>query len=158
MVKSTITLVHIYCSPLWEDKFIPLIYDICDHFMGSIYHNIFKEYSPNFSSHAKELISTMGEYFSYIIIWGSKKTHLLQKIIPDRMVLEDISFQTMIDGVFPKMYGDKRRGWTKFPLNLGSLVIHNSTHANFLGKRITNFKLGEAPKRFYNNQSIVTHI
>ena len=29
--------VHIYCSVLWEDNFIPLIYDICDHFICHVY-------------------------------------------------------------------------------------------------------------------------
>ena len=61
--------IHIYCSTLWDDNFIPLIYDICDHFVGSIYQNIFKEYAPTFL--ARALVSTMGdwyvgEYFSYI--------------------------------------------------------------------------------------------
>ena len=46
-------LVHIYCSALREDNFVPLFYDICYHFMGSIYQNIFKEYAPTFSSEPK---------------------------------------------------------------------------------------------------------
>ena len=33
----TSPLVHIYYSVLWEDKFVPKIYEICDHFIGSIY-------------------------------------------------------------------------------------------------------------------------
>ena len=108
--------------------------------MGSIYHNIFKEYSPNFSSQSREPIYTMrdwyvGEYFSYIKIWGSNIGHLLAKIVPDGMVLEEIYFQTMIDGVFEKVTGAKRKGWPKSPLNLRSMVIQNSTHASLHGKR-----------------------
>ena len=41
-------LAHIYCSPSWEDNFIPIIYDICDHFMGSIYHNLLNEDASTF--------------------------------------------------------------------------------------------------------------
>ena len=65
----------------------------------------------------------MGEYFSYIDIWGNNTVHLLPRILPEIMVLEEISFQKVIDGVFPKLTADKRKGWTNFPLNLGSLVI-----------------------------------
>ena len=65
----------------------------------------------------------MGEYLSYIDIWGNNTVHGLPRIVPEIMVLEEISFQKVIDGVFPKLTVDKRKGWTKFPLNLGSLLI-----------------------------------
>ena len=122
--------VHIYYSTLWEDNFIPLIYNIWDHFVGVVYHKGFKQDAPTFSAQAKALISTMGDwyvgkYFSYIGIWDSNIFHLLPIIIPNRMVLEEISFQTVVDGVFPKKTGVKRKVCPKFPLNLGSLVIQN---------------------------------
>ena len=89
----------------------------------------------------------VGEYFSYIRIWRRNTFHLLPKIVPERMVLEEISFQTIIGGVFPNLAGSKRKGWPKFPRNLGSLVIHKYTHAGVLGKRIITMNIGEAPKR-----------
>ena len=98
--------IHIYYSAvLWEFNLIPLIYDICDHFISSSYHSIFKGDAPRFSDRARALISTMGdwyvsEYFAYIRIWGSNTVHLLPRIDPDRMVLEDISFHTVGDGFF----------------------------------------------------------
>ena len=53
-------LFRIYYSALWEDNSIPLIHDICDHFIGSIYQNIFKGDAPTFLERARALISTMG--------------------------------------------------------------------------------------------------
>ena len=90
-------LVHIYCSTLWEDNFIPLIYDICDHFVGSVYQNIFKEDAPTFLAKAKAFLSTMGywyvgENFAYIKIWGINTVRLLPRIVPNIMVLEEITF------------------------------------------------------------------
>ena len=66
-------LVHIYCSNMWEDKFVPHIYDICDLFLGSMYHNIFKADAPTFSKRARALITLhrdwyVREYFSSIRI------------------------------------------------------------------------------------------
>ena len=88
--------VHIYCSDMWEENFIPQIYEICDMFLGSMYHKIFKEDALAFSERAKELIALhgdwyVGEYFSYIRIWGSNTFHLLPRIVLDHMVLQELS-------------------------------------------------------------------
>ena len=63
--------VHIYCSYMWEDNFVPQIYEICDLFVGSMYHNIFKADAPYFCERVRALITLhgdwyVGEYFSYI--------------------------------------------------------------------------------------------
>ena len=55
--------VHIYCSTLWEDNFIPIVYDISDNFLGYIYQKIFKEYAPTFSFKSKVLSYTMGDWY-----------------------------------------------------------------------------------------------
>ena len=61
------------------------------------------------------------EPFSYIRVWGGNTIHMLPNIVPNKMVLEEVSFQTIIDGVYRKLVAPKRKGWPKFPLNLGSL-------------------------------------
>ena len=152
--------VNIYCSDMWEDNFVPRIYDIYDLFLGSLYHKIFKADAPVFLVRARALISLHGdwyvrEYFSYFRIWGSKTVHLLPIIVPDRMVLQEFSFQTFIDGTHPKLAKKKRKSWPKFPLHIDSLVIQNSIHANLLGKGITTMKLGEAGKRFYDPKAFL---
>ena len=133
--KKDSPLVHIYYSDMWEDKFVPWVYEICDLFLGSIYHKIFKADALTFSKRARALIALhqdlyVGEYFSYIRIWGSNIVHLLPIIVPDCMVLQEIAFQTVIDGAFPKLEKHKRKGWPKFPLTLDSLVMHNSIPSN----------------------------
>ena len=73
------------------------------------------------------------------------------------MVLEEISFQPVIDGVFPKLIGDKGKGWTNFPFNLGSLVIQNSTHVILLGKKITTLNLGKTSRRMHDPKSFLAN-
>ena len=80
--------VHIYCSDTREDNFLPKVYEICDLSSGLMYHQIFKADALAFSKRAKALISLhgdwyMGEYFSYIRIWGSNTVHLLPRIAPE---------------------------------------------------------------------------
>ena len=41
-------LVHIYCVDMWDNNFIPHIYELCDLFLGSMYYNIFKADAPAF--------------------------------------------------------------------------------------------------------------
>ena len=84
----TSPLVHIYCSDMCEDNFFHLIYEISDHLIGSIYQMIFKGDAPTFSERTRALISLMGdwyvgEYFSYIWIWGRNTVHLLSKIVSE---------------------------------------------------------------------------
>ena len=100
-----------------------------------MYHMIFKDDASAFSEKSRDLIVEygdliveyedwyMGEYFSYFRIWGSKTVHLLMKFVLDRMVLQEFSFQTVIDGTYPKLAKNKRKGWPRFPLSLDCLVI-----------------------------------
>ena len=55
--------IHIYCSYMWEDNFVPWIYEICDHFIGLVYQMIFKGDAPTFSERARALISLMGDWY-----------------------------------------------------------------------------------------------
>ena len=133
--------VHIYYSDMWEDNFVPWIYEICDHFIGLMYEMIFKGEAPSFLERARDLISLMGdwyvgEYFFYIHIWGSNTVHLLSRIVSDIMVVQEIAYQTIIDGVFPRIVVAKRKCWPNFPLNLGFLTLQNYTHVAMLGKSI----------------------
>ena len=80
--------VHIYCVDMWDDNFIPQVYELCDLFLRSMYFKIFKVDAPAFSQSARELISVygdwyVGEYFSYIRIWGNNIVHLIPIIVAD---------------------------------------------------------------------------
>ena len=63
------------------------------------------------------------------------------RIVPDRMVLQEISYQTVIDGVFPNIALFKRKCWPKFHLNLGLLIVKNYTRVAVSGKTISKMSL-----------------
>ena len=89
--------VPIYYSELWDTNYAPRFYNICEHFLGTIYFSIFKKEAPAFSPESTALIGSMGdwsvgEYFSYIRIYGRNTVHMLPKIVPDRLVLEEVAF------------------------------------------------------------------
>ena len=100
--------VHIYRVDMWDDNFMPRIYELCDLFLGSMYYNIFKDDAPAFSNSAREMISMFGNWYagqfsSYIKFWGSNIVHFLPRIVPDQMVLQEFTYQTIIDGISPKL-------------------------------------------------------
>ena len=71
---------------------------------------------------------------------------MLPKFVPDRLVIEEISFQTVTEGVYKKLIGPKRRVWPNFPQNLGPLSIPTSTWATELSNHIVYLKLGFSSK------------
>ena len=124
--------VHIYHSELWDTNYVTRFYDICESFLGWVYFLIFNKEAPAFSPEAKTLIATMGywyvgESFTYIRIFSNNAAHMLPKVVPDRLVLEEISFQTVTKGIYKKCAAPKGKVWPKFPLTLGSLSIPTST-------------------------------
>ena len=66
------------------------------------------------------------------------------------MVLQEFSYQTVIDGVFPKLTKHKKRSCPKFLMSIGTLKILNPTHVSLLGKEISTMNLGEASKRMHD--------
>ena len=66
------------------------------------------------------------------------------------MVLQEFSYQTMIDGTFPKLTKHKKKVWPKFPVNLGNITVQNVGHACLLGKEIYVMSLGEIFKRMHD--------
>ena len=68
----------------------------------------------------------VGESFAYFIILGSSVVHMFPKVVPDRLVLEEVSFHTVTEGVYKRLIGPKRKDLPKFLLYLGSLVIPTS--------------------------------
>ena len=53
--------VPIYYSELWDMNYVSRFYDICEHFLGSIYFSIFKKEAPAFSVKVRAFIAAMGD-------------------------------------------------------------------------------------------------
>ena len=108
--------------------------------------------APAFSPKEKSLIATMGnwyvgESFTYIMVYGSNMAHMFPKVVPDKLVLEEISFQTVTEEIYKKCVAPKRKVWPMFPITLGSLSIPNSTWASEQSDHIMSLKLNFERKR-----------
>ena len=97
----------------------------------------------------------VGEYFTYIKVYGSNTAHMFPKVILDRLVLEEISFQTVTEGIYKKCATPKRKVWPRFPVTLGSLSVPTSTWASELSDHIVSLKLGFAIRRKHDPKGII---
>ena len=91
-------------------------YDICESFLGRVYFLIFNKEAPAFSPKEKALIGTMGdwyvgEYFTYIRVYGRNTAHMFPNVVPDRLVLEELSLQIVTEGIYKKCVVPKRNIW-----------------------------------------------
>ena len=107
-------LVPIYYSKLWDTNYAARLYDICEHFLTSIYFSIFEMEAPAFSTEARNFIATMGDWyvgelFSYIKIWDGNTIHMLTRIVHNRLVLEEVAFHTVTNGVYKKLVALKEK-------------------------------------------------
>ena len=144
--------MHIYHSKLCNRTYVARFYDICESFLGRVYFLVFNKESPAFSPEEKALIATMvdwyvGEYFTYIRVYGSNAAHMLPKGVLDRLVLEEISFQTDTEEIYKKCAAPNRNVWPRFPITLGSLSVPTYTWASELSDHMMSLKLCFASKR-----------
>ena len=108
-----------------------------------MHQKIYKADAPALSERARDLITLhvdwyAGEYVSYIRIWGGNIVHLFLRIVLDQMVLQEITYQTIVDGFFRMLPSSKRKYWPKFPLSFGFSTLQNSTHATILGSKFVD--------------------
>ena len=106
--------VHIYHVDLWDTSYVIRFYDTCENFLGRVYFLIFKKEDLSFSLEAKTLIATMGDWyvgetFAYIRFFNRSVAHMLPKVVPERLVLKEISFQIVIEGIYMKCVAPKRK-------------------------------------------------
>ena len=71
------------------------------------------------------------------------------------MVLEEVPYQIVIEGIRQLCYSLKRKSWPNFPISIGHFSITTSTHANLLRKKITTLKLEESSKRMHDPRGLL---
>lgn len=80
----------------------------------------------------------------YITIFGSTQDpHQLPHFVPDTLLLQDISYQTYVNGVASSIYQNKKGLWPLFPLSKKNCKIENFKQAKHEVGVLTSFKFRE---------------
>jgi hypothetical protein len=89
---------------IWENKYKNNYARICDLFLSHLYKIIFCKECPRLTKEARKLIKCIGKWYfpkeyTYLRIYGVVATpHVILKYIPTRIVLSEITHQTILHG------------------------------------------------------------
>jgi hypothetical protein len=110
-------LIHIHCKLLWGHKYIFEYQKIYKEFIIPLYEILFYKLMPFMTGKCLTIVGRVGywylfEYGTYIRVYGTMKaTHMLRKFTPDMLVLQEITYQTLIHGVTSYLYKDMKEIW-----------------------------------------------
>ena len=145
----SLLLVHVYCKMLWENKYKEDYELICNGLFSTLYQVLFGEESPCMSLEGKKIVKEYGDWYMtpdgvYIRIVGSTKDpHWLPYCVPDTQLLQELAYQTYVNGVVASLHRNKKGPWSSFPLSTKVCKIENFKHAkNEIGV-LTSYKLRE---------------
>jgi hypothetical protein len=106
--------VHVYFDILWENIYKKYYALICNEFIVRIFFIIFKrEFSRLFVA-TKKMILKLGHWYldehtTYIRVFGATRApHFLPSHIPDRLIIGEICYQTILQGYNATLVKDKK--------------------------------------------------
>ena len=105
---------------LWENKYKEDYDQIFNKFFRTLYETLFGEETPCLSPAGQAMVKELGDWYMtstrmYIRITGSTKPpHWLPHFVPDSLLLQDISYQTFINGVATSLHKHKKGLWPQF--------------------------------------------
>ena len=129
--KPDLLSIHFYCKMLWENKYKEDSERICNDLFAPIYQILFSEEAPCLFLEGHNIVQEYGDWYMlsngfYIRILGSiKSPHWLHHFVPDTLLLQDIGYQTYVNGVVASLHKCKKVIWPYFPLSTRVYKIEN---------------------------------
>ena len=129
--KSDLSSIHVYCKMLWENKYKEDNELICNGLFLTIYQVLFGEEAPCLSPEGQNIAKEYGDWYMtpdgvYAIISGSSKPpHWLPHFILNTLLLQEISYQTYVNGVSASLHQNKKGICPPFPLSTKFCKIEN---------------------------------
>ena len=102
---------------LWENKYKEDYDQICNKFFPTLYQTLFGEETPCLSPEGQEIVKEIGDWYMtptgvYIRIEGSTKPlHWFPHFVPDSLLLQEIAYQTFMNGVAASLQKHKKVLW-----------------------------------------------
>jgi hypothetical protein len=103
--------------------------------LARVYFIIFKQNCPRLSEATRKVISRVGNWYleeksTYLRIFGAiGAPHLLPAYVPDRLVLGEICYQTILQGFNASLVKDKKRAFIPYRFYVGYHFIKDTTQA-----------------------------
>ena len=121
---------------LWENKYKEDYDQICNKFSPSLYETLFGEEIPCLSPAGQALVKEPGDWYLtptgvYIrIAVSTKPPHWLPHFVPDSLLLQEVPYQTFINGVAASLHKYKKGVLPQFSLTTRVRKIENFKQAS----------------------------
>ena len=141
--------IYVYCMILWEDKYKEDHEKICNGLFAPIYHILFGEKAPCMSPEGQALVQKYGNWYMTLdgvylrMIGRTKAPQLLPHFILDKFLLQEITYQTFINGVSSSLLKAKRGDWPCFPLSTKMCMIETIKQAKDEVNMLSSFRFIE---------------
>ena len=102
---------------LWKTKSKEDYELICNELFPTLYQVLFGEEAPCLSPEGQNIVKEYGDWYMtpvgvYIRILGSTKPpHWLPHLVPDSLLLQEISYQAYVNGVVASLHQKKKGLW-----------------------------------------------
>ena len=147
--NPSLSSIHVYCKMIWENKYKEDYERICNGLFAPIYQILFGKEAPRLSLEGQEIVKKYGDQCMtpdgvYIrMIGGTKSPHWLPHFIPDKLLLQDMGYQTCINGIFASLLKAKKDPWPPFPFYIGMCRIENIKQEKDKVNVLSSFKFRE---------------
>jgi hypothetical protein len=138
--------VHVYFSILWENRYKKSYALICDEFIARIHFIIFKKECPRLSATTKKMVAKVGHWYldecsTYIRVFGATRApHLLPAHVPDRLIVGEICYQTILQGYNATLVKDKKRAFIPYGFHVGFYLVKDTAQAKQEGLSQLEFR------------------
>jgi hypothetical protein len=132
---------------MWENKYNRNYSQLCDFFIAPLCRLIFCRECPWLSREAMKLLKSIGNWYlqedyTYLRIYGvTAPPHLLPKYVPNRIILGEIAYQTILQVFNASLAKDSRkRTFISFNMYNGHYGLMNSKQARQEAKAMLEYK------------------
>jgi len=141
--------IHVYCQDSWENKYWVHCHKICDHLLIMLFQFLLYSLASFMSEKRTEAIRKIrywcvfdnGAYFK---IYGSTKMpHILPKFVPNKIMLQEVAYHTLVHGVGEFLSIDKTLPWPPLPFYVESYSFKNSKEEHAKEEVFATFHFGE---------------
>ena len=143
---------------LWENKYKEDYEWICNGLFSTLYQALFDEEAQCLSPEGKNLVKEYGDWYMtpdgvYIRIADSTKPpHWLPHFVPDTLLLQEMAYQTYVNGVAASLHRKKKGLWPSFPLSTKVCKIESFKQAKDEVGILTSYKFREVTFRRHDPQ------
>ena len=134
---------------VWETKYKEDYDWICNELFPTLYQVLFGEEAACLSLEGQKIVNGYGDWYMtpikvYIRILGSTKPpHWLPHLVPESLLLQEICYQTYVNGVDASLHRNNKGLWPQFPLMTPVYKIENFKQAKEEVNVLSSYKFRE---------------